>query len=50
MAKAKERALLILGAGASIEYRIPASIPFTDIIETAVMSDRWVQSQQGDLA
>jgi NAD-dependent SIR2 family protein deacetylase len=50
MAKAKERAVIILGAGASIEYGIPATIPFTDIIETAVLSDRWVQSQQGDLA
>ncbi|ACI94754.1 hypothetical protein OCAR_7656 [Afipia carboxidovorans OM5] len=50
MSKAKERALVILGAGASIEYGIPATIKFTDIIETAVMSDPWVQSQQGDVA
>ena len=50
MAKAKQRALVILGAGASIEYGVPATIPFTDIIEAAVLSDRWVQSQQGDIA
>lgn len=50
MSKAKERPLVILGAGASIEYGIPATIKFTDIIEAAVMSDPWVQSQGGDAA
>ncbi|MDA9537280.1 hypothetical protein ACM41_13965 [Bradyrhizobium sp. CCBAU 21362] len=50
MSKAKERALVILGAGGSIEYGIPATIKFTDIIEAAVMSDPWVQSQGGGAA
>jgi NAD-dependent SIR2 family protein deacetylase len=30
MSKAKERALVILGAGASIEFGIPATVKFTD--------------------
>jgi hypothetical protein len=50
MTKPKERALIILGAGASIEYGVPATIKFTDIIEAAVMSDPWVQNQKGDVA
>lgn len=50
MTKPKERALIILGAGASIEYGVPATVKFTDIIEAAVMSDPWVQNQQGDVA
>lgn len=50
MAKTKDRAVIILGAGASIEYGIPTTVKFTDVIETAVMSDPWVQSQGGDAA
>ena len=50
MSKAKQRALVILGAGASVEYDIPATVKFTHIIEAAVMSDPWVRSQQGDAA
>lgn len=50
MTKSKERALLILGAGGSIEYGVPATLKFTDIIETAITADPWVQAQQGDAA
>ena len=50
MSKTRERALVVLGAGASIEYGIPATVDFTDIIEAAVISDPWVQSQNGDAA
>ncbi|WP_119274883.1 hypothetical protein [Taklimakanibacter deserti] len=48
--KSKRRVLVILGAGASIEYGIPATQKFTDIIETAILGDRWVQNQKGDEA
>ena len=44
MAKTKERALVVMGAGASIEFGIPATIKFTDIVEAAVMSDPWIRS------
>ncbi len=50
MAIDKKRALVLLGAGASIEFGVPATLKFTEIIEAGVLGDAWVQDQQGDKA
>jgi hypothetical protein len=50
MSKAKERALVILGAGAPIEFGIPATVKFTDIIEAAVMSGVFISPPFEDKA
>jgi hypothetical protein len=46
----RQRAIVILGAGASVEYGIPATIPHTDIIENAVCADAWMKRVGGDVA
>ena len=39
----RQRAIVILGAGASVEYGIPATIPLSDIIEAMVCADAWMK-------
>lgn len=45
-----KRALVLLGAGASIDFGVPSTVAFSGIIEEKVLDDAWVQSQGGDAA
>jgi NAD-dependent SIR2 family protein deacetylase len=45
-----KRAVILLGAGASLEFGVPSTLEFSDIIEKKVLNDAWVQSQGGDVA
>lgn len=47
---ALKRALVLLGAGASVEYKAPSTIGLTDTIEREVTADRYLQSVGGDAA
>ena len=46
----KKRALVLLGAGASVEYRAPTTDQLTSAIEQGVMSDPWMKTVGGDSA
>jgi hypothetical protein len=45
-----KRSVILLGAGASVEFGVPSTPKFSDIIEKKVLNDAWVQSQGGDAA
>lgn len=45
-----QRAVLLFGAGASIEYGAPSTAKMTALIESAVMSDPFMKSIGGDVA
>ena len=44
------RALVLFGAGASVEYGTPLTGPLTDLIERVVMADPIMQGESGDAA
>lgn len=44
----RPRALVVVGAGASVEYGIPATAGFGDLIEAAVASDDYCRHTGGD--
>lgn len=46
----RQRAVVILGAGASIEYGMPATIALSEIIENAICADPWMMRIGGDVA
>jgi hypothetical protein len=46
----KRRVLVLLGAGASVEYNAPTTDQLTDAIEREVMNDPWVKATGGDAA
>jgi hypothetical protein len=46
----KRRALVLLGAGASIEYKAPTTDQLTDAIDSEVASDAFMQSAGADAA
>ena len=50
MLKQGSRAVVIFGAGASVEYGVPATIPLTDVIEQSICADPWMQRVGGDNA
>lgn len=45
-----KRALVLFGAGASVEYKAPSTIGLTDTIEREVAADRYLQMTDGDAA
>lgn len=45
-----KRALVLFGAGASVEYKAPSTIGLTTTIEQAVAADRYLQTTGGDAA
>ncbi|MCX7093822.1 MAG: SIR2 family protein [Methylobacter sp.] len=45
-----KRAVILFGAGASIEYNAPSTSGLTDVIEQKVMADEWMKSSGGDKA
>lgn len=45
-----KRALVLFGAGASVEYKAPSTIGLTTTIEQKVAADRYMQSTGGDVA
>lgn len=46
----RKRAVVLLGAGASVEYGVPSTTRLTELIEHAVVADRWMQHTRGDAA
>ncbi len=46
----KKRAVVLFGAGASVEYKVASTAALTDIIEEAVLADGWMQHTGGDKA
>ena len=44
------RAIVLFGAGASVEYEAPSTRALTTTIEKAVLADRWMQHTGGDAA
>ena len=42
--------MAISGAGASVEYGVPATIALTEVIEQSICADPWMQSVSGDTA
>lgn len=46
----KKRAVVLLGAGASVEYKAPSTTKLTDDIERSVMADAWMKRSGGDAA
>ena len=45
-----KRAVILLGAGASIDFGVPPTLKFSDIIEEKVLNDPVLQSYGGDTA
>lgn len=45
-----KRALVLFGAGASVEYKAPSTVGLTDTIERQVAADRYMQMSGGDVA
>jgi len=45
-----KRAVILLGAGASVEYKTPSTKELTDAIEREVIADAWMQQTKGDEA
>ncbi len=45
-----KRALVLFGAGASVEYQAPSTVGLTDIIEREVTADPYMQRTGGDVA
>lgn len=46
----RQRAVVILGAGASIEYGMPATIALSEIIGNTICADPWMVRVGGDVA
>jgi hypothetical protein len=46
----KKRAVILFGAGASIEYSAPSTSQLTDVIEQNVIADEWMKTSGGDKA
>ena len=46
----KKRALVLTGAGASLEFGVPSTAELTKSIETKVCADEWMQECYGDYA
>ncbi|APP85567.1 hypothetical protein BI317_16690 [Xanthomonas hortorum pv. gardneri] len=45
--RTKKRAVVIMGAGASVDFGIPATVGFGEIIDEVIASDRWCQHTGG---
>ncbi|MEP0233101.1 MAG: hypothetical protein ABJD99_06150, partial [Roseibium sp.] len=45
-----KRAVLVVGAGASVEYQAPSTVEITAEIEQQVMADSWMIASAGDNA
>ncbi|MCE6978769.1 hypothetical protein EI534_15525 [Pseudomonas frederiksbergensis] len=46
----RKRAVVLFGAGASVEYEVASTFKLTEIIEKAVMTDEWMKHSGGDKA
>lgn len=46
----KKRAVILFGAGASIDYKVASTKQLTDVIEQKVMADEWMKFTGGDKA
>jgi len=46
----RKRAVVLFGAGASVEYNVASTAALTGVIEDSVMSDVWMQHTGGDKA
>lgn len=46
----KKRAIVLFGAGASVEYKVPSTTTLTEDIERSVMADGWMKHSGGDAA
>ncbi|TDK58000.1 SIR2 family protein [Pseudomonas moraviensis] len=46
----RKRAVVLFGAGASVEYGVASTAALTDVIEEAVLADEWMQHTGGDKA
>ena len=46
----KRRVLVLLGAGASVEYKAPTTDQLTSAIEREIMGDPWMKTIGGDVA
>lgn len=49
-ANGRKRAVVLLGAGASVEYKVPSTQELTSLIEHEVLSDGWLKITGGDKA
>ena len=45
----EKRVVVLIGAGASIEYKAPSTAALTDAIERAVMADQWLKHTGADV-